>query len=225
MAQNRFTLEELMAKGGKPIRGVGTEIPLTAPEPETKPFTFGERFRASFGSPAEIEELKRRETEAGLRGRFDIGDIADIAGSLLPIAGGVAGGFLGLGGAAAGVGLGSLAKQAVGRAFGTEEDISVVEAGKEAAITYLGGKVLTKAGAYLANRIPKLLGTLTGQNVDEVASVLANPRAADIGIKQGDDALRAIVTEGAKQSRIIRGNFLQGQKEGIAKISVKFSRQ
>ena len=47
--------------------------------PEEKALTFGERFKAGFGSPEVREQLKQREAEAGLRGKLDIGDIADIA--------------------------------------------------------------------------------------------------------------------------------------------------
>ena len=86
-----------------------------APIQEKKSLGFGERLKMSFGGPETREELKRKEAEAGLRGRLDIGDIADVAGSLLPIAGGVIGGTFGLGGSAIGAGLGETARQAVGQ--------------------------------------------------------------------------------------------------------------
>lgn len=208
-----LTYEDLIARGASPVEM----------EEERRPLTFGERVRLSFGGPEAISELKERETEAGLRGKFDIGDIADISGASLPILGGIAGSYFGPLGSAGGVGLGELARQAVGQAFGVGK-IDVTEAGKEAAITYLGGKALKSIGGYMLSRIPKILAMVTGQNVDEVTSVLSNPKAADIGIREGDEALRRIVNEGSKESRSIFNNFLAGQKLGISKIAQKYTR-
>ena len=186
--------------------------------------SFGERFKMSFGGEETIAELKAREQEAGLRGRLDVGDIADIAGGALPFAGGLVGGMAGLGGAAVGVGLGELSRQAIGQAFGTQEKFDIGRAVKEAGITYLGGKVLQGVGGYIANRFPKLLGTLTGQNVDEITAVLSDPKAADIGINQGDDALRAIVDSGAKESKRIALDFIKGQREGVNKLASQYNK-
>ena len=119
----------------------------------TKPFTFRERAKLSFGSPEKIEELKRREEEAGLRGKLDVGDIADIAGSSLPAVGGFIGGALGVGaggvgavpGMSIGTGLGEAAKRAMGQAFGVREETIGQEAMGTAlsvGLTYSGGKAL-----------------------------------------------------------------------------------
>src|SRR3990167_10483208 len=53
---------------------------------------FLERLKLSFGGKEALERRKQIETEAGLRGRLDIGDLADVVGSLLPSIGAVLGG-------------------------------------------------------------------------------------------------------------------------------------
>lgn len=182
---------------------------------DPKPSTLGERFRASFGG----EEAKSNIVE-GHNGGFGefVGDVADVAGEVLPFAGaalGAAGGTIlgtpvgGVAGAAIGAGAGESAKQSVGRMLGVRGDKSV---GSEAAdialaagFTWLGGK----AGQYVVSRLPKLLGIFSGESDDAIRAALANPKAADIGIQQGDEALRIAVQEAGANSIKLRTNFIK----------------
>ena len=191
-----------------------------------QPLSFGERFKMSFGSPQVREQLKQRETQAGLRGKLDVGDIADVAGRMLSFGGGVAGGALGgLGGAAVGVGLGELSRQAIDKAFGISEQYGsespfgtmagTQEAATQAGITYLGGKLLAPIGKYVASRVSKLLGIATGEKANIITAAMENPAIADIGVKNGDKALNAVIQKGARNSLKLRTDFVTGHANAI----------
>ena len=82
---------------------------------------FMQRLKLGFGGEKEKAQQQELEKSAGLKGYPDIGDIADVAGSALPIIGGflgAAGGTVlgtpvgGIAGAGIGAGAGEAAKQA-----------------------------------------------------------------------------------------------------------------
>lgn len=181
---------------------------------QPKKLGFLERMRLSFGGKKSIAELKQREEEAGLRGKLDIGDIADITGSTLPVIGGAIGAVGGLGGVALGAGAGEAVKRGVGRILGVREGISLPKealgVGTEIAATYAGGKVLGFVGKRLADRFPKLLGIITGTDPDIVRTALANPKVADLGIKQGDEALRLAAQKAGRGAIQLRDSFIKG---------------
>lgn len=72
------------------------------------------------------------------------------------------------------------------------------------------GRNAGKIGGYAESRVPKLLGIFSGENDDVISQALKNPKAADIGIEQGDVALRQAVEEGATNSVKLRQAYIQG---------------
>src|SRR3990167_37652 len=136
--------------------------------------SFMERLRLSFGDEESIKELKTREERAGLRGKFDVGDIADVAGGALPFLGASVGAIAtsptallsGPVGPAVGAGIGTAAgesaKQTIGHLLGVRKGAGSLQEAKTPVIsgvsTAVGAKVLGIAGKYIAERLPKLLG-------------------------------------------------------------------
>lgn len=117
-----------------------------------------ERLRLSFGSEEAKGKQQALERQAGLKGKFDIGDIADVAGAVPGIVGFGAGTALGgVAGGALGAGAGEATKQAIGGLLGVQKE---PEFGKIATETALGGLV---GGA------GKLLG-LAGKTLKPAAS-------------------------------------------------------
>ena len=122
---------------------------------DKNPFTFGERLKLSFGGPEKIAELKQREAEAGLRGKADIGDIADVIGSSIPLISSIVGGSIGtatvgpagtVGGMTVGTAIGETAKRSIGHLLGVRDEKSLgqetLETGLSTALTYAGGKAI-----------------------------------------------------------------------------------
>src|SRR3990167_8599227 len=174
-----FTLEQLLSQGAKPIKpdfSGGLDVIK-----KEEPLSLGERFKMSFGSSEVREQLKQKEEAAGLRGKFDFGDIADIAGSSLPVIGAVAGApFGGLAGSAVGTGLGEIARQAIDKAFGISEGYNAEsefgtlrgtgEAVKQGIYTYAGGWALGKIFNMVMKILPnKLVSTIFKQSADDIA--------------------------------------------------------
>lgn len=139
---------------------------LATGEPKKRSIRFWERLGLGFGGEKEKELQQKIERESGLKGRFDIGDIADVMGELLPIAGGVLGGLGGtvLGtpvggkvGAGVGVAAGESLKQLIGRGLGVRTDIPFTEELKDVALSGLfttaTAGVLSKAGKFLGKPI------------------------------------------------------------------------
>ena len=155
-------------------------------------FGFGERLRMSFGSPEAREKLKEREAKAGLRGKFDLGDIADVAGTIPTIVGGAAGAYFtpiapNIG-AGIGAGLGDLARQAVGQAFGVQDSFNLKEAGATAGMTAVGGWGLGKLFNVVAKTIPnKLMSTIFKQSADDIA---AEVKSGGSNLVQSEEVLR-----------------------------------
>lgn len=181
---------------------------------EKQGLSFFQRMKLSFGGPEAIQQLKSSEEEAGLRGKLDVGDVADVTGSSLPFIGGALGAPGGPAGVALGAGAGEAIKRGVGRLFGVRRDVSLgkeaVGIGAETAGTYVGGKVLGFVGRRIAERLPKLLGIITGTDPDIVRTAMSNPKVADLGIKQGDEALRIIAQKAGQGAIQLRNSFIKG---------------
>lgn len=205
--------------------GFTPDIPIPSP---TKRINFLQRAKLGFGGPEAQAQQKQLETQSGLAGKFDIGDIADVAGNLLPFAGGILGGA---GGAIAGMGVGAIpgaaigsmagesAKQAIGRAMGVREDVPLsseaTDIAKSGAFTYAGGKI----GGYALSRIPKLFSIFTGESDEVINEALRYPKIADNAIKNGDEALRTAIQTASEKSIQIRNSFNQGYREAFNTIS------
>ena len=192
---------------------------------------FMERLKLGFGGAGAKEKQQQLERESGLKGEPDIGDIADVVGSSLPIVGGILGaiGGGGLIGGAAGASIGKSIQVSTGKLLGVRENESkiseIIAPIKEAAYTYLGGKILQKAVVPLAVRAWSIV---TGQSDDIARAIFQNPDIADKTLKTGvDKTLRETVAKGSDASVKIRTEFInkfstvidkifKGQKKSIA---------
>ena len=85
----------------------------------------------------------------------------------------------------------------------------------------VGSKVLGKTLSYVGSRGTKLLGIVTGESDDVIKAALSNPKAADLGIKQGDAALRKAVSKGAEASIQAKEAFIKGHGEAFRKLAEK----
>lgn len=175
--------EEFQARSG----GSTPEIP----QMPSSQGGFLQRLKLSFGGPQAREEIKSIEEAQGTRGRFDVGDIADVAGAALPLAGGIAGSAFGLGGTAAGTAAGQGIRRLIGSAIGADQstavDISrdIVTTGL---VTYFGGKALNVAFNTLTKTIPeKLISTIFKQTADDIA---AEVKTGGINPTQATEILR-----------------------------------
>lgn len=159
------------------------QIP-SAPTPEVPRFTrfgtptevqpgqtsFLQRLRLGFGGEKAKAEQQRLEKEAGLKGRLDIGDIADVAGAALPFVGGILGGAGGTVagtpvGGVAGAAIGASAGQAVRRAIGAglglrEEEGEGFPVTAKEAVNMVGDVAKTGAFYYLGGQALKLVGKI-----------------------------------------------------------------
>jgi len=210
--------------------------------PDPKETSFLDRLKLSFGTKESqklkvepkgfLEGFKQKGFVGGLREVAS--DVTDVAGESLPILGGVLGS---VGGAIGGAGVGAIPgaaigsvagesmKQAIGRSLGVRHDASIGSELKEQADTgafaWLGGKF----GKYILNRMPKLLGIFSGESDDAIRAALSNPKAADIGIAQGDDALRNLVKEGGENSIKLRTSFINSYNESFNSLAKQHSKK
>lgn len=116
------------------------------------------RAALSFGDTAAQEEADRLEKQAGLKGRFDLGDIADIVGEIPTFIGaglGAAGGAIGgVGvGAAPGSAIGALAGEGVKRTIGQALGVRGSKSGFEEASGALGVGALTLGTGAVLNKV------------------------------------------------------------------------
>src|SRR3990167_4210892 len=210
---------------------------ITPQEEKGGGINFFRRLALSFGGPKAKQEIVDIEKKAGTRGSFDVGDIADVAGSLLPLAGGILGATGGTiagtpVGGAVGAGIGTTAgeatKRAIGRLFDVREDVpthkEITGPLIEGATTAIAGKAIKGVSAFVSNRYPKLLGIFTGESDDVIRSALNNPKAADQAIIQGDMALRKAVQKGAETSLKLKNDFIKGHSLAFEKIAGRSSR-
>jgi hypothetical protein len=115
---------------------------------EVEGLSMAERFKSSFGDEKSIARMKRAEQLSGQRGKLEAGDIADVAGSALPIIGSLLGTIAGPVGVGAGTAAGEAVKRGVGQALGVrdktlgQEALGTIGAGVTAGV---GAKVIPMA--------------------------------------------------------------------------------
>lgn len=163
-----------------------------------KATSFGTRLRASFGSPEEREASRQAEREAGLRGKFDIGDIADIAGGVPGFlgfafgttagaaAGGPAGGVLGGG---AGAAAGEAIRQGIGRLLDVQRDVTIDEAVKEVATEGVLGTIAGGLGLAISKGAKILTKSLPFRVTNQI---LKDERATRTFLEAGRLNLRGV---------------------------------
>ena len=104
-----------------------------------------------------------------------------------------------------------------------------IETGKKTLVgtSKIAGEIIspiTKSREYLSSRFPKLLGIFTGENDDIIRTALKNPEVANLGIEQGDEALRKAVSEGAENSIKIKNAFIKGFSEAKNNIMGEYTK-
>ena len=157
---------------GSGVSSSAPESPQTPSSPQ--PGGFLQRFKLSFGGSTAKDQIKQIEEQQGTRGKFDVGDIADVAGAALPLAGGIAGGIIGtpIGGGAVGAAAGQGLRRVIGRAIGADE-ATPTDIGRDVA--------LTGAGAYVGGRAGSAIFTALTKYVPERAmSIIFRESADDI---------------------------------------------
>ena len=137
---------------------------------------FLQRLKLGFGGSEAKAEQQRLEEQAGLKGKFDVGDIADLAGAALPLAGGVIGGIVGtpFAGSAIGAAAGQGARRLIGGLIGADQPTGG-ELAKDVAITgvgtYAGGRILGPLFTAFTKVIPqKFISTIFKQSADDIAA-------------------------------------------------------
>ena len=131
---------------------------------------FFERLKLSFGDREAEARRSAIEQQSGLKGRFDVGDIADVAGSIPSLVGfGVgsalgapAGGVGAVAGAAGGSALGETVRQGIGKMLGVQKEFSPKDIAVEGALGGVAGgagKVLGLAGKALSKPAEVTFGT------------------------------------------------------------------
>ena len=185
---------------------------------------FTERLKASFGDRKAKQRQQDLEKQKGLKGKLDIGDIADVIGGVLPLAGGIAGAFAGPLGPAVGTTAGESTRRTVGSLLGQRKETTPI---KEVtgpllfgAAEFVGGKAIKGAGKlikgtgkFAVDRIPKLLGIMSGESDDVVRAALRDPTGANKALINGDEALRKVVEEASDKSIKLRTGFINGFSE------------
>lgn len=83
---------------------------------------------------------------------------------------------------------------------------------------------VSSVGKYTAGRLPKLLGIFSGENDDVIRFALRNPKVANLGIEQGDVALRQAVKEGAENSLKIRSAFVQAHSQAKKQVLGQYTK-
>lgn len=192
--------------------------------------SFLERFKLSFGGEEAKEQIKTIEEAQGTRGKFDIGDIADVAGSAIPLATGVlgaiggtfAGGPVGTAaGGAIGVGAGEAVKRTIGQALGVRKDVTPIQevtgpAGK-ALETFVGGKVLGFAGRRIRDVYKGAKDLLSKKTVQQIMDT------AEENLGKLSDAERAIYYSAKNKaitlkSTVERQNLALNTRKQIVKL-------
>jgi hypothetical protein len=79
-------------------------------------------------------------------------------------------------------------------------------------------KTTSDVANYGVSRLPKALSIFSGETDDVIKYALKDTKVADLGLQQGDAALRNAVNIGAKDSIQLRNNFTNGY--GLAKDKI-----
>lgn len=86
-------------------------------------------------------------------------------------------------------------------------------------------KVASKTSEYFSQRMPKLLGILSGEDDDVIRAAMRSPDVADDALRNGDEALRKAVQEGATKSTQLKNSFLKGHAEAFDKLTGDYSKK
>lgn len=128
---------------------------------------FFERLKLGFGTSKSKEQQQALERQAGLKGKFDIGDIADIAGGIPSFVGFIGGTAVGgIPGGAVGAGLGETVRQTIGKGLGVREDFEPKRIATEGAFGLAGGlagKALNPLAKFLGKSIKSVTKPFTKQ--------------------------------------------------------------
>ena len=170
------------------------------------------------GSAIQTGLLAAPISALGIAGKIPgVSKIARFA-TKIPVAGPITKGIFG--GAIRGPTAAFTGGQAFGGALREEEGFG--EAAKRGAITAVatgaGGLILGKTLGYIGSRFPKLLGIITAESDEAIRGALENPKAADLGIQKGDEALRTAVKEGGEKSIQLREGFMRGHQQAFSEL-------
>ena len=222
--QRGLSVEQLQTQGANPIESSAALKYMTGQEKTATPEenTFLNRMKMSFVDPNKIKAI---EQMAGTRGKFDWNDIADVIGGVPALAGGILGGITGgaaggigaVPGAAIGIGAGEAVRQSMGTVIKQWEEgkIEQQEVAKRLFVkpiistttALIGGKIFEKVGNYIASRVPKLFGILSGESPETIKNALKSPQQADQALKGGDMVLRNIIQKAGEMSIKLRDVF------------------
>jgi hypothetical protein len=173
------------------------DTPTEKTTQQTGKVNFWQRLKLGFGGKEAKEEQQRLEKEAGLKGKLDIGDIADVFGAILPIAGSVVGAAGGVLGSAGGAAAGQAVRRTIGGLIGADKP-TASDIAKDVALTgigtYVGGKVLGGLFNLMSKSIPNnVMSTIFKQSADDIG----------LGVKTGGKNLtqaQEVLKEGFRGS-------------------------
>jgi len=181
-------------------KGVNEQLP-------TPRIQFFRRLALSFGDEQAQAEADKLEREQGLKGRFELGDIADIGGKSLPFIGGGIGAPAGPVGVGAGTAAGEATKRAIGQALGVRSSRGPLREGAapiiEGTVAGLGAKAIDLA-------LPAIAGSLGTVFEKGVKKPLKNVIGGTAERIVGSKGARAIATSFAEPAEV--GAFRAGQK-------------
>lgn len=199
-----------------------------SPLGRNKPLTFGERLKMSFGDKGTIEELKRREEQAGLRGKLDVGDIADVVGSAIPVITSTIGGTLGSAapgvgtalGIAGGTAAGETIKRGIGQALGVREEKTLGEEALgvvgQTAGSFVLSKGIDKAFNLATKYFPeKLMSTIFKQSADDI---MAEVKSGGKNLTQAQEVLEEGFKGDAKTMMNQAQNTIKASEEQAQKL-------
>ena len=220
LEQFRLTPEEQQQKLRQIPLG---DFKMQEPTQQVKPgkINFLQRLKLGFGGEKATKKAKELETQAGLAGKLDIGDIADITGASLPIIGSMIGspfGMLGMAGGAAG---GQAVRRGIGAMIGADQP-EVGEVAKDVVYTgigtYVGGKILGGIFNVVSKAIPnKFIATIFKQSADDIAKEV---KTGGVNLVQSEEILREGLKGDARtmmQTSLNTMKDLEQQAHGLVK--------
>jgi len=182
---------------------------------------FFERLKLGFGTAEDRTRQQQLEKQLGLKGKLDIGDIADVIGGSLPFIGALLGGA---GGTIAGAGVGSVpgaaigaatgesVKQAIGHVLGVRKGTTITQEIATPAITGVATLVGGKAISAIGQKVIKPALTAIGK-------VLPEKLMSQIFQRSKDDFTKLLRTETfADLQRTKPELFSQYVQQGIIKL-------
>ena len=212
--------------------------------PKATGSNFTQRLKLGFGGEKSRAEGRRIEEEAGLRGSFDVGDIADVAGASLPLIGGVLGGIgasptaLASGpvgptaGAAIGTAAGESLRRGIGSALGVRDEETkggeiggiVKDVAKSGVYTYLAGKTLETIA-----KIPpvkKALEVVTQKIPERLYSTFFKTSSDDLSKQIRTGAMAKLQAENPELfANYVKQGIVRPGPSGVVEINPTLARQ